>query len=108
MRYTTKTPCYDVDLSLDESERWLEVIAAERSAARRLEKSALESLSGSELLVNYLGPVFRATYATFGGRYLGEIDCWAEAMRLTSSQALVLNCSYELSHASGYYGSRSS
>lgn len=88
-----------IDLELDESERWAGVIGADGTSARRV---ARESLSDLPAIVRALGGVFRATYAWSGGRYVGEIDAWAEALGLGRGEATLLQCSYELSHSSGF------
>ncbi len=98
-RYTSDIPAYELDLALPEGERWRHVIRAERSVARRLASQALEEAGA---LRDYLGPigwVFEKVYSGFGGLYGDEIATWAKAMGVTSGEATLLNCTYELSHA---------
>lgn len=97
--YTWKTKTYIIDLALDEEERWSEVIRAEKRTARRIAKEATDKLGWFQrVLLKSTGGIFMRAYRALGGRYTGEIECWANALGVTVGEAALMNCIYELSH----------
>jgi len=103
--FISKTPTYDIDLELPEDERWAEVIRKEKRAARKVANEArarTKELTGTFVLalIKLGAPLFKLAYKLSGGRYVGEIAAWAAALGVSSSEATLLNCSYELSHIS--------
>ncbi len=98
--YTTHVPRHDIDLRLPESDRWAAVIRAERTSARRLLRSVTAELPPlARMAMAAGGPLLKGAYSLAGGRYLGEINAWADGLGVTSEELLVHNLSYELSHA---------
>lgn len=104
MRYSRNTPAYEIDLELDESERWSEIIDAERQTMKKMARASRRQLKPHRYAVTLLGPLFTAMYSLWGGRYINEIKALSEAMGFTSTEGLVLNCQYELSHAADCVG----
>jgi hypothetical protein len=98
--YTSKTKTYVIDLEADEADRWSEVIRAEKAGARRLIREASAGLPSfvPRWAVRLGGAMFKTAYALAGGRYTGEIDAWAEALRVSPGEVTLANCSYELSY----------
>lgn len=98
MPYET-CPALDIDLRLDPAERWAEIIRSERRGARALLRGTLGSMSTAQRgLLKLAGPAFRLAYMGSGGRYVGELDAWADGLGISRSDLLILNCTYELSH----------
>jgi hypothetical protein len=93
------TKTYDIDLKLPEDERWVEVIAGERPAARRLVRQFTRNAS----VPNWLTSAFSGMYKLSGGLYTGEIDAWAGALDVPPGLLTAAQCSYELSMAGGYF-----
>lgn len=100
--YTDRVPLHDIDLRRPERERWRDVMRRERAVARRQLRSlqAGAPMLGRALLTLF-GKPFQAAYALSGGRYGGEMAAIAEDVGIPTSQLLLLNCSYEMSHAWG-------
>jgi len=97
--YTDKVPIYTIDLSLDEHERWAHVIRREKKVARRLVDEGMADFEGIPgFAIKTAGWIFKQFYGIFGGRYIGEMEAWAEALGITVGEATLMNCSYELSH----------
>lgn len=97
--YTPDIPTYAIDLSLDEHERWEHVIRREKKVARRLVAEGMVDFEGiPDFAIKTAGWLFKQLYGLYGGRYLGEMEAWAEALGLTVGEAVLMNCSYELSH----------
>jgi hypothetical protein len=93
--FADNVPTYVIDLEAPESQRWAEVIAAERAGATRLlAEAAAEFARIPELLRR----AFARVYQLSGGLYRGEIKAWADALGSTVGTVTLLNCAYELSH----------
>lgn len=88
-------PTYLIDLERPEQQRWAEVIAAERDAARCLMEEAAAEFQRIPELVRW---IFARVYQAFGGLYRGEMQAWAEGLGVSVGTATLLNCAYELSH----------
>jgi hypothetical protein len=109
--YTQNIKWYDVDLSLPERERWLEVVEKEHVSARRLSAQALKDMHAAVdgVMPDWLPSRFKRTafkavseavshaYRFSGGRYLGEMASWTKALQVSLGEAVLLNCTYELS-----------
>ncbi len=87
-----------IDLDLPEEKRWDQVIRVEARAARRLAHEALEGTPLPRLVLQGAGALLRQRYISSGGRYVAEMDAWARGLGLTSGEATLLNCAFELSH----------
>ncbi len=96
--YTSKTPEYIIDLSEDESSRWDEVIRRDKVVARRVARQALQLLEKPAWFVSLFGKAMGSLYGLYGGHYQGEIEAWADALKVSPGVATMLNCSYELSY----------
>lgn len=109
--YTSKIRSYGIDLGLPEALRWDEVIRHEVAPARRLAKQALASM---EAAADGIAPTWAPTwlkrglfagaskalqhaYLLAGGRYGDEMKAWAKALKVSTAEAVLLNCTYELS-----------
>lgn len=98
--YTDHVPVHDINLRLPESRRWAEVINAERATARRLLRSARPDLPmAARLVASAVGSLLSGAYMLAGGRYRDEVTAWADGLDVPANDLLLLNCSYELSHA---------
>lgn len=109
--YTPKIHSYDIDLELHEGQRWAEVIKHEVGPARRLAKQALADISATVddaapswvpgwlkgTVVKTAGKALEQAYKLAGGRYVDEMKAWAEALKVSTADAVLLNCTYELS-----------
>jgi hypothetical protein len=101
MRFSSKIKEYSIDLTLQEEDRWCEVIDAERENAIALCEEALDQLRSRIPGFATAGVViakrlFRSLYKFSGGLYLDEIHAWAAALDISFDDLLVLQCSYEL------------
>ena len=104
--YTSVTRTYIIDLEKGEADRWAHVIHKEHEAACALVDEALESVGPlPRVLMRLAGPLFGSLYKVSGGRYVGEARSWAKALGRSAGEALLVNCTYELTHAGEYYGS---
>lgn len=102
MKVAPYTLVYEIDLSLPESKRWSHVIAAEKKDTRALMKEAsaqLEALPIPKGLIKAAMAAFKVGYKFSGGRYLAEMEAWASAMGMPVNEVLVMQCTYEISHA---------
>lgn len=102
--YTTNTPTYDIDLELPEKERWKHVITNEKLNARKIARRAMKAVMDvvnespfPNILVKPSAWAMKILYKLYGGRYVGEIEAWADSIGFTTSELTLLNCSYELS-----------
>lgn len=91
-----------IDLSLPEAQRWAHVIKKEKLTAKTLVANAKADVPPDTL--KRLAAPFAAAYKLFGGLYMEELEAWAHGIRCSSKELLVLNCSYELSHACDHAG----
>jgi hypothetical protein len=89
-----------IDLSLPEEERWTHVIKKEKLKAKALVANAMGDFP---LFMRLLSGPFAVAYNLFGGLYMREIEAWAKGIDISSNELLMVNCSYELSHASVCY-----
>lgn len=99
--YTSKIPIYTIDLELPEKDRWAHVISKEKETARPLVE---EATGGFKTLKPLASRAFEIAYRLFGGRYLGEVEAWADALGVAPGEVLLANCGYELEHFSWVYG----
>lgn len=88
-------PEYVIDLTKSENERWAEVIANEKVAARNLVDEAAKEF---EKVPEVLRWIFAHVYQVMGGLYHEEISAWAKGISVSLGTATMLNCAYELSH----------
>lgn len=109
--YTSKIRSYDIDLELPEGERWAEVIKHDLAPARRLAKQALADINSvvdnvaptwvpmwlKHGLFKTAGKALEHAYQLSGGRYVDEMKAWAAALKVSTADAVLLNCTYELS-----------
>jgi hypothetical protein len=86
---------YTINLELPEEERWSEVIRRERTLARGLIKEALAMVKD---FPKFFRKPVKTLYRIVGGRYTGEMQAWAHALRVGEEDFLLTQCSYELSH----------
>jgi hypothetical protein len=93
--FAADVPTYIIDLGHAEPERWVEVIAHEKSAVRRLIAEADAELARVPEVVRWL---FARLYGTFGGLYRAEMAAWADALSVSPGTVTMLNGAYELSH----------
>lgn len=93
--FVSEVPEYVIDLALDESSRWAEVIARDTPVAGRIVEGAAKEFERVPELLRW---VFARLYQRTGGFYQGEIAAWANALDVSVGTATVLNCLYELSH----------
>jgi hypothetical protein len=101
--YTEDVPRYDIDLSLPEGQRWLEVIEKDGDAAAAVVSEALEDIKQQcpPWLMRMGSWALHRMYHVFGGRYRGEVQAWADALDAPVDLITAGNCSYELSHILG-------
>ncbi len=97
--YTSEIPQYVIDLGLPEAERWVDVIRAERDVGMRFTNDCAATL---RMLPSFARRLIKTAYKWSGGRYVDEIEAIATRLDLKMSDVLAMQCSYELSHASGY------
>lgn len=109
--YTQKIKCYDVDLTISPRNRWREIINEERVPAKRLAKKALNDAYAAidnvtprwvparvkNFAFKTVSKAVAYAYRFAGGRYFSEMAEWAKALEISSAEAVLLNCTYELS-----------
>lgn len=88
-------PTYSIDLASDPEQRWAPVISREKTVAGQLVQEAAAELNW---VPESFREVFKWVYYLSGGLYVGEIQAWADALRVSTGMATMLNCAYELSH----------
>lgn len=97
--YTPDVPTYTINLALDEHERWAHVIRREKKVARRLVDEGMADFEQiPRSVIKAGGWAFKQIYSLYGGRYVAEMEAWADALDITVGEAVLMNCSYELSH----------
>ncbi len=82
--YTNQIPVFSIDLNDEEYERWDEVIAADKKVVKRLAKEADEDYEA------YPGFV-----KTVLGRYMDEIQAWADALGRSVGDVTLMNCAHQ-------------
>jgi len=95
--FTDNVRQYSIDLSLNERDRWQEVIRGDLKVAREI---TTEAATGTGWF-SVASLVARPLYAALGGRYTDELKTWAEALGISVGKIILLNCAYEASHLSG-------
>jgi hypothetical protein len=101
MKFTQEIPAYVIGLEQPEAERWQEVIAAEKRLAKRLVRAVKKDMAFPDnVLTRVVKWLVGKTYQVFAGRNIDEIDAWADALGQPRDDALLLQCSYGLSHLS--------
>lgn len=86
---------YVVDMKLRPSKRLKEVVAGELDAAISLFKEARKEFKDvPELVLQGFG----ALYREYDGAFQGEIQTWADALKVSFGEVAVVNCGYELDH----------
>lgn len=97
--YTDQTPTFSINLGANESVRWKEVIEADEELVIRLAEEADEDyVDVPGFAQTLLKTALSIGYRLGGGRYRGELKSWADALGRSFGAALLLNCSYEMSH----------
>ena len=107
--YDPNIPEYSIDLNREESDRWSDVIIAERKSAKALGRQALKDADAAvqeqsswlpglirNSLMTFVAPIARQTYALAGGLYVDEMDAWSDALDMSRGFSTILNCTYEL------------
>ncbi len=99
--YTDKVPTFVIDLDKEEYKRWNEVIEADIQDVIQLVEEADEGYEHvPSFLKTILGGVVSLGYKLYDGRYQGELRAWADALGRPMGDIVLMNCSYEMSHAS--------
>ena len=101
----TLESAYDIDLTLPEDRRWDEVIAKELPAAKKLVEEARADFDNVPYYNTVLWPFRKALgwwYRRWGA-YAGELGSWADALGMSYEDYVLLQFSYELSHAAEWY-----
>lgn len=109
MKYSDDIKSYDLDLTLPPRELWRDVIAADSDTARRLfqtgwtvaeEQVRMATHSGliTRMLLGLVPSPIAMFYKLSKGRYVEEINAWADALKLDRSLMIFMQCMYELSH----------
>lgn len=94
---------YVIDLELPEDRRWQHVVEREAKTASKLFDEAMKDFSGFDTRpAVVVKKLFKSAYRLFGGRYVAEMEAWAEAVDRRVEDVLLLNCSYELTQAWDY------
>lgn len=84
-----------IDLDLPPSQRLAKIIEIERDAARELFDGVMAQF---EDFPSLLIPVLAWLYRIFDGPYKRELKEWADALGLSFSKTVLVNCAYELEH----------
>lgn len=103
MAFTSRIPCYTIDLTKPEEDRWQHVIAKEKRTAKRLSREIRKHWPS--VATGLLKYPFRVLYRASGGRFTAESDSWAEALGECPAESLLAQCSYELAHTGAWLGS---
>jgi len=95
-------PHYRIDLELPEEDRWRHVIQKEKAAAGAVLREALDVVRDyipTRALQKLAATAFETLYRASGGLYMDEMQAWARALRIPLGEMVMVQCSYELSHA---------
>ncbi len=101
MKYTNQISEYIIDLELPEYRRWQDVIKKEKKIAKRLCKDAIadiDAVGPSPLIRKFMSSILKNTYCYGGGLYTEEMQSWSDALNMSLSDIVLVNCTYELSH----------
>ncbi len=99
MPFTNKVKLYKIDLTLNEKDRWKNVIENEMKYAKLMIKESKEYNNPlSKILFNLGKGAIGILYRKYGGLYVDEMKSWADALNISLNEFIALNCQYELNH----------
>jgi hypothetical protein len=99
---------YTVDLKRPADRRWAEMIAAERTNARRLVRSAISLMQeeAGDFRVWLAREVIPRIHACCGDNFGEDLDAWSEGADIDRDDLVLANLSYELVQVGDYWQSR--
>lgn len=98
MRYISRTPTYEIDLSRPARQRWNDVVDNEIDNIDYLLREARESCELPSWLFEITSRVVGSQYEQYVGRHLKEMEGFSRRTGESLSSIITLNYLYELSH----------